>query len=28
MLGFSGFSCEAIVPAARRLAKIIENPHF
>lgn len=25
MLGFSGFSCDAIVPAARHLAKIIEN---
>ena len=27
MLGFSGFSCDAIVPAATRLAKIIENAH-
>jgi len=25
MLGFSGFSCEAIVPAATRLARIIED---
>jgi len=27
MLGFSGFSCDAIVSAATRLAEIIENTH-
>src|SRR5262245_6201436 len=27
MLGFSGFSCEAIVAAARRLAQVLEEAH-
>jgi hypothetical protein len=27
MLGFSGFSCEAIVAAARRFAQILDEVH-